>query len=73
MLGAFLTPELSDRLLPSTEEESYHGVENHWLLRKSAASAFAQGYFQILLYKKPKVSYSPSLSIRQPETMFSTT
>lgn len=55
LLGVFLTPELSDLLLSQTEEESCHGVENHWLLRKSVASAFAQGYFQLFLYKKPKV------------------
>ncbi|KAK4155772.1 kinase-like domain-containing protein [Chaetomidium leptoderma] len=57
MLGAFLTPELRDRLLrvsDDAETESYDRVENHWLLRKSAAAAFTQGYFQLSLYKKSK-------------------
>ncbi|KAK4243151.1 hypothetical protein C7999DRAFT_44976 [Corynascus novoguineensis] len=49
MLGAFLTPELRDRLLFDAEKDSYDRVENHWLLRKSAAAAFAQGYFSFLL------------------------
>ncbi|KAK3297498.1 kinase-like domain-containing protein [Chaetomium fimeti] len=52
MLEAFLAPRLMDRLLSDTEEDLYDRVENHWLLRKSAAAAFAQGYFQLSLNRR---------------------
>ncbi|KAH6850767.1 kinase-like domain-containing protein [Chaetomium sp. MPI-CAGE-AT-0009] len=54
MLGAFLTPKIRDLLLSDTEEESYKRVENHWLLRKSAAAAFAQGYFQLSFKRRSR-------------------
>lgn len=63
LLGAFLTPELRDRLLSDTDEESYDRVENHCLLRKSAAAAFAKGYFQLSFYRKSKVGYSLKVNI----------
>jgi len=68
LLGAFLTPELRDQLLSDAEEESYDRFENHWLLRKSAAAAFAKGYFQLSFYRKSKVSYSLQVNIwHQPK------
>lgn len=58
MLGAFLTPELRDRLLSHIAEgNSFDRVENYWLLRKSAAGAFAQGHFQLVFKKRSKVGY----------------
>ncbi|KAL2173706.1 kinase-like domain-containing protein [Thermothelomyces heterothallicus CBS 202.75] len=62
MLGAFLTPELRDRLLFDAENKSYGRIENHWLLRRSAADAFAQGYFQLSFYKKSKYEVSKILT-----------
>ncbi|KAK3290932.1 kinase-like domain-containing protein [Chaetomium fimeti] len=48
ILDAFLTPKLKDWLLSeSAEGKLFDRVENHWLVRKSAATAFAQGYFQL--------------------------
>ncbi|KAK4132066.1 kinase-like protein [Trichocladium antarcticum] len=58
MLGAFLTPTLRDRLLSdAAEEESFDRVGNHWLLRKSAAVAFAQGHFQLSFGKRSSKYY----------------
>jgi hypothetical protein len=65
MLEAFLTPDLRDRLLSDiTDQDQYHRVENHWLLRRSAAAAFVKGYFQLsfIRNRKSKVRYSLKLT-----------
>jgi hypothetical protein len=66
MLEAFLTPDLRDRLLSDiTDQDQYRRVENHWLLRKSAAGAFVQGYFQLsfMRNRKSKVCYSLGVNL----------
>ena len=54
ILDAFLTPELRQRVLLN---ESDRGIyQNHWLVRKSAAVAFSQGYFHLSFSREVKVS-----------------
>lgn len=55
LLEAFLTPELKGWLLSDERKAAQGGHENHWLLCRSAASAFAQGYFKLSFRKKFKV------------------
>jgi len=45
MLTAFLTPDLRDRVLEE-HKELRTSPRNCWLVRRSAAAAFTQGYFQ---------------------------
>ncbi|KAH6844604.1 kinase-like domain-containing protein [Chaetomium sp. MPI-CAGE-AT-0009] len=55
ILDAFRTPKLKDRLLSNTAKGGwFDGVENHWLVRRSAATAFAQGYFQLSFGKRSR-------------------
>lgn len=55
LLEAFLTPDLKDWLISDERKAAQDGHENHWLLCRSAASAFTQGYFKLSFRKKSKV------------------
>jgi hypothetical protein len=48
MLGAFFTPSYRDWWLAYTQRpEDMNPYRNHWLVRKSAAKAFAQGFVKL--------------------------
>ena len=47
LLGAFLTPCLRDYFVENSNREAQREYRNLWLLRKSAATAFAQGYLKV--------------------------
>ena len=47
LLGAFLTPRLRDYFVENLNREAQKEYRNLWLLRKSAAKAFAQGYLKV--------------------------
>ncbi|CAJ2508897.1 Uu.00g139230.m01.CDS01 [Anthostomella pinea] len=49
LLCAFLSPTLRDWVAASSSAEFQHSPGNLWLLRKSAAAAFAQGYYELLI------------------------
>ncbi|POR32239.1 Uncharacterized protein TPAR_07550 [Tolypocladium paradoxum] len=49
ILCAFVGPELRDWIL--SNEASQNACRNHWLVRKSAATAFSQGFFQFTFTK----------------------
>ncbi|PNY27012.1 Uncharacterized protein TCAP_03063 [Tolypocladium capitatum] len=55
MLSAFLGPDLRDWVLSNAA--SLNAYRNHWLVRKSAASAMSQGFFQFTFSKGCEVQY----------------
>lgn len=57
MLCAFLDPQLLDWIL--SEEGSQRSRDGgYWLVRRSAAAAFAKGYFRVDFNRKPKVCWT---------------
>ncbi|KAI5460472.1 hypothetical protein BGZ63DRAFT_414681 [Mariannaea sp. PMI_226] len=45
MLGVFVGPDLQDRFLSNAA--SYNIYRDHWLVRRSAAAAFSQGFYKL--------------------------
>ncbi|KAM5347379.1 hypothetical protein ACJ41O_010384 [Fusarium nematophilum] len=56
ILGAFVGPELRDWIL--SDAAPLDSYRNHWLVRRSAASAFSHGFFQFMFLKTDEFQYS---------------
>ncbi|KND87680.1 hypothetical protein TOPH_07654 [Tolypocladium ophioglossoides CBS 100239] len=63
MLGAFLGPELRDWVLAGTASQTIH--RNCWLVRKSAATAWSQGFFEFSFSKSSECFVAATI-IRGP-------
>ncbi|KUJ15474.1 kinase-like protein [Mollisia scopiformis] len=58
MLGAFLTPSYRDWWLAYVERpEDMNSYHNHWLVRRSAAHAFAQGVVTLDRFQPSMIEY----------------
>ncbi|KAI1169268.1 kinase-like domain-containing protein [Nemania serpens] len=55
MLGVFIGSGMQQRIL--SNDASLNDHRNHWLVRKSAAIALSQGFFQFMFSKSSEIQY----------------
>ncbi|KAI5464237.1 kinase-like domain-containing protein [Mariannaea sp. PMI_226] len=55
MLSVYIGPGLQQRIL--SNDASLNDHQNHWLVRKSAAMALSQGFFQFIFSKGSDIQY----------------
>lgn len=55
LLGAFVGSDLRDWLF--SKAAFLNTYQNHWLVRKSAAAALREGFFEVSLGKKLEVRF----------------
>ncbi|KAG5955708.1 hypothetical protein E4U56_007062 [Claviceps arundinis] len=65
LLGIFIGPSLLDWLL--LKAASLSPEQNHWLVRKSAAAAITQGFFELMIESGLKRDRRPNCAIHHKE------